>query len=303
MPRARPPVSVVVPFLGDEVAARRLLAAFGRLRLGPGDELIVADNTETEVASAALNGAVTVVAAARERSSYHARNEGARVARRDWILFMDADCAPAPALIDSYFEHPIPNTCGAVAGTIVPPPGQATLAARYAKARGFVQIPSEPGAIPTAPTGNLLVRRSAFERVGGFEEGIRSGGDVDFCRRLQAAGLTLELRPGAVVEHPHRQHLVGYLRIAARYAAGARWLNDRYPGIAPRWPLWPELARSGRDAARLWLKGHNDEAAFRALDGLSLVAHNVGYRWSNGVGTDRGPTPPYPHEPARPPHV
>jgi cellulose synthase/poly-beta-1,6-N-acetylglucosamine synthase-like glycosyltransferase len=279
--RARPPVSVVVPFLGDDDAARRLLAAFGRLRIGPGDELIVADNTASGVASSALNGEVVLVAATREQSSYHARNEGARRAGRDWLLFLDADCIPEPDLVDAYFADPIPDACGAVAGAIVPSPHQTALAARYAQARNFLVIPREPGAIPTAPTGNLLVRRSAFERVGGFEEGIRSGGDVDFCRRLQAAGLTLELRPAAVVQHRHRERLSAYLRTVGRYAAGARWLEDRYPGIAPRWPLARELGRAARDAARLWAKGDEDEAAFRALDGLSLVAHNLGYRLSN----------------------
>jgi glycosyltransferase involved in cell wall biosynthesis len=274
-------VSVVVPFLGDADAGRGLLATLGRMRIGPGDELIVADNTRDAVLAGIADGEVQVVRAARERSSYHARNEGARVARRDWILFIDADCIPAATLLDAYFEDPVPARCVAIAGAIVPPPSQAPLAARYARARNFVAIPREPGAIPTPPTGNLMVRRSAFEGIGGFEEGIRSGGDVDFCRRLQAAGLTLELRPAAIVEHPHRERLVDYLRTVARYAAGARWLDDRYPGIAPRWPLLPELARASRDAARLWALGDNDEAAFRALDGVSLIAHNLGYRGHN----------------------
>ncbi len=81
--------------------------------------------------------------------------------------------------------------------------------------------------------------------------------------------------------HPHRETVREYLRIVARYAAGARWLDERYPGIAPRWPLWPELLRALRDAARHWAKGDADEAAYRLLDGLSLVAHNVGYRSDN----------------------
>jgi hypothetical protein len=89
------------------------------------------------------------------------------------------------------------------------------------------------------------------------------------------------LRPGASVVHPHADGLARYLRTVARYAAGARWLNARYPGIAPRWSLWPELERAGRDAARLWVRGDVDEAIFRVLDGVSLAAHNIGYRLPN----------------------
>ena len=106
---------------------------------------------------------------------------------------------------------------------------------------------------------------------------------MDLCRRLQAAGFKLELRPGATVEHPHAESLVAYLRTVARYAAGARWLNRRYLGIAPRWPLWPELGRAVRDAGLLWARGDLDEASYRALDGLSLAAHNAGYRSSNST--------------------
>jgi glycosyltransferase involved in cell wall biosynthesis len=278
---SRPAVSVVVPFASDAVAAQRLREALARLVLRADDELVVADNTPRGIVSAVLDGAVTVARATRQRSSYHARNAGARLATRDWLLFMDSDCIPRPDLLDAYFAQRIHNGCGALAGSILPAPNQTSLAARYARARNFVAIPEAPGAVPTAPSGNLLVRREAYELVGGFEEGIRSGGDVDFCRRIQEAGFTLELRPRAAVLHPHSESLRGYLRIVRRYAAGARWLDQRYPGIAPRWPLWPELWRAWRDAAGLWLRGDLDEASFRLLDGFSLAAHNAGYRMTN----------------------
>jgi glycosyltransferase involved in cell wall biosynthesis len=277
----RPPVSVVVPFAGDGADAERLGRALERMRLATDDEAIVGDNSLGGVAAAVLDGLADVVIADRERSSYHARNAAAARATREWILFIDADCDPDPELIDAYFSRPVGERVAALAGPILHDSGQRSLAARYARARNFVVIPEDPGAIPTAPTGNLLVRRETFERLGGFVEGIRSGGDVDFCRRIQEAGNTLELRPAATVVHPHRETVREYLRIVARYAAGARWLDERYPGIAPHWPLWPELARAVRDAADRWAAGDLDEARFRLLDGLSLVAHNAGYRQSN----------------------
>jgi hypothetical protein len=98
---------------------------------------------------------------------------------------------------------------------------------------------------------------------------------------LQEAGWALELRPEAVVVHPHKETLPQYLRIVARYAAGARWLDERYPGIAPRWPLWPELGCAVRDAADRWAAGDLDEARYRLIDGMSLVAHNLGYSSGN----------------------
>jgi mycofactocin glycosyltransferase len=277
----RPPVSIVVPFAGDRGDAERLGRALAALELRDGDEIIVGDNSLGGVAAGVFDGRAEMVRAVGERSSYHARNAGAARATREWILFMDADCDPDPVLIDAYFSQPVGERVAALAGPILHAAGQRSLAARYARARNFVVIPEDPGAIPTAPTGNLLVRRETFERLGGFVEGIRSGGDVDFCRRLQEAGWTLELRPAATVAHPHRETVREYLRIVARYAAGARWLDERYPGIAPRWPLWPEVGRALRDTARHWARGDADEAVHRLLDGLSLAAHNAGYRSGN----------------------
>jgi GT2 family glycosyltransferase len=287
MSPSRPPVSVVVPFRGSKEEAVLLLSTLRRLRIAPGDELIVADNTDdcAALAAAGASSPAHVVRAHAERSSYHARNVGARESRNEWIAFTDADCLPTPNLLDAYFAEPPPDRCGALAGEIVGDPGQAAWLARYARSRNFLSqtrgIFGEDSGI--AATANVMVRRRAFEEVGGFAEGIRSGGDVDLCRRLHAAGWRLEYRPGAVVEHRHRESLVPFLGAIARYAAGARWLNERYPGSAPRWPLVEGLARSVPDIAGHLLARRLEPALFRAIDGLGLVAHTVGYRASNAA--------------------
>ena len=282
----RPPVSVVVPFVGDGAAAERLAAGLRRLELGPDDEVVVADNTSRGITADAFDPSVLVVRAAAERSAYHARNAGARAAVNEWILFLDADCRPAPDLIDAYLAPPRAERCGAIAGTIVGSPDQDALVARYARARGFLNL-AGGGEGPDwriAVGGNVLVRRRAFEEIGGFTEGIRSGGDVDFSRRLQRAGWRIDRRPAALVEHQHRDRLLPFLAAIARYGAGSRWLNTRYPGYSPRWPLTKQLALSARDSGVLVTRGRREEAAFRALDGLGLVAHNVGYLAGNASG-------------------
>src|SRR5512146_2181460 len=101
-----------------------------RLRLRPGDELVLADNTIDGVAAEAAGSEVRVVAAQLERSSYHARNAGAEAARCDWLLYMDADCVPAPDLLDVYFATAIPDDCGWIAGGVRPADGQTATVAR-----------------------------------------------------------------------------------------------------------------------------------------------------------------------------
>ena len=67
----------------------------------------------------------------------------------------------------------------------------------------------------------------------------------------------------------------------ARYGAGARWLNERHPGSSPRWPLLPGLIGTLADVGRLLRRRRLEAALFRAVDGIGLIAHNVGYRASN----------------------
>ena len=282
-PGARPAVSVVVPFLGKRNDARRLLEALAGVRRGHGDELIVADNTRAGVVDQLAGGSVRVVRATRERSSYHARNAGAGAAHNDWLLFMDADCVPAANLLEAYYAEPIGDDCGALAGEIIGDPAQRGFLARYARSRRFLSqadglLGPQSGA---AVTGNVLLRRAAFEALGGFVEGIRSGGDIDLSRRLGVAGWSVQHRPGAVVAHRHRESLIGFLGMIARYGAGARWLNERHPGSSPRWPLLPGLVGAAADVARLLTRRRLEPSLFRAVDGIGLIAHNVGYLASN----------------------
>jgi GT2 family glycosyltransferase len=273
----------VVPFRDGPAAAGRLLAALSLLEITAADELIVADNTAGGVATRVGGERVRIARARAERSSYHARNVGAGLAINDWLLFMDADCIPAPGLLGAYFAEPVPDDCGAVSGSIVGDPTQRGLVARYTRSRHFLSVDQGllgPDSGATL-TGNVLVRRAAFEALGGFVEGIRSGGDVDLSRRLRAAGWSLRRQPGAVVEHRHRESLMGLLGMVARYAAGARWLNQRYPGSSPRWPLITGLGGAIRDIATLGVRGRVESAVFRAIDGLGLIAHNVGYVATN----------------------
>jgi cellulose synthase/poly-beta-1,6-N-acetylglucosamine synthase-like glycosyltransferase len=257
-----------------------------RIELGAADELVFADNSADGVLATLAGERHRVVRATAEQSSYHARNVGAREATAgEWLLFVDADCVPEADLLDAYFTAPIAANCGVLAGQISGDRSQAGLMSRYARSRNYLsQTEGLHGKAGTAgATANLLVRRAAFDRLGGFAEGIRSGGDVDLCWRLQATGWTLSHRHEAGVVHRHRETLRGFTGQVARYAAGAHWLDTRHPGSSPRWPLVHGLVGSARDVAENLLRARFEEATFRAIDALGLVAHNVGYQVSNAA--------------------
>jgi GT2 family glycosyltransferase len=241
---SRPPVSVVMPFAGSAAAARAALEVLQGLTAGPDDELILVDNrgTAPPADADADAGAVQVLHATAEHSPAYARNTGAERATRDWILFLDADCQAPPDLLDRYFTTEIGSRVGALAGAVGPAPGPDGLAAGYGAAKSFLNQDSHlrHPFMPRAVAANLLVRRSAFEQVGGFFEGVRAAEDTDFSWRLQLAGWQLEGRPQAAVTHRYRTSVRALRRQWRGYAAGRAWLARRYDGFEPE----PALTRA-----------------------------------------------------------
>ena len=241
---SRPNVTVVMPFAGEARAAQAAIDALLALELQPGDELILADNSGVAVA----RGGVAVVKASGERSPAHARNAGAAKAHGEWILFLDADCRAPGGLLDAYFAAPVDDEVGALAGEVVAMPGGETLVSRYGSARSFLsqQAHLNHPYRPRAVAANLLVRRAAFEQIGGFYEGVRAAEDTDFSWRLQQAGWRLELRRGAQVEHRYRVTLRELRRQWRGYAAGRAWLARRYDGFTPEPALTRAVGRMRR---------------------------------------------------------
>jgi GT2 family glycosyltransferase len=261
---SRPPVSVVVPFAGTRTEAEAVVAMLRVLEPREGDQLIVADNSGTvDLGSAGL----TVVRATGEASAAHSRNVGAAAVSNDWILFLDSDVIAPADLLDSFFAEPIGERVGAITGDIAGIPDTRTLAARYGTARNFLGQRSHVSnpVRPRASSANLLVRRAAFEQLGGYTEGIWAGEDTDFTWRLQAAGWTLAFNEHAVVQHAYRTTLRELGRQWRGYAAGARWLSEHYPDFKPD----PGLNRG----LRLLLKrlGIGEGVAFRA-DGRTAAS-------------------------------
>jgi len=280
---ARPAISVVVPFSGSPQDARATLAYLAQLRLRPGDEVVVADNSEDGVVeTSSTTAGVTVVRATYEQSSYYARNRGAEETRNDWLLFMDADCRPAPTLLDDYFSPAPGPACGVVAGGVVSDPSQQGLVPRWARSRRHLSEEHHVFAGPPCPhpagiTPNLLLRREAWESLGGFHEGIRSGGDVEICWRAQDCGWAFEHRPDAKVEHIYASGLAALARQASRHNAGRLWVRRRYRNAFPRPRLLGPLARCLAGAPIWALRAQFGRALFKLVDAVSICGSWYGW--------------------------
>jgi hypothetical protein len=266
-----------MPFAGSRADAAAALEMLRGLTVNGDDELLLADNS----GSAPDAGGVVVVRARGEQSPSRARNAGAERARREWILFLDADCVAPADLLDRYFAAPVADDVGALAGAVRAAPGGDGLAERYGAAKSFLDQDAHlaHGYLPRAVAANLLVRRAAFEAIGGFYEGVRAAEDTDFSWRVQRAGWRLEGRPQAAVAHRYRTSVRALRRQWRGYAAGRAWLGRRYDDFAPE----PAVRRA---AARVLRRPGGAAAALPAVPAAS-------------VSPAPGPAPPAP--PAPPP--
>src|SRR5205807_3224848 len=134
----RPAVDVIVPFRGSTAELGDLRARLRRLRLRPGDAVLVVDNTpRREPIADAGDGGVRVLRAAERPTPAFARNRGAALGSGEWLVFIDADTEPSADLLDRYFDPPPGERTALIGGGVLdePAPPGARPAARYAYLR------------------------------------------------------------------------------------------------------------------------------------------------------------------------
>lgn len=143
------------------------------------------------------------------------RNAGCRVATGEWLAFFDDD-QTAP----SHWLRELLATAQRVDGAIVGGPvcldlteQQRVRLGRLGR-RALREIDHYDRVQPYVGnllpgTGNALVARWVFDRIGYFDESMRSGGsDTDFFTRARFAGIPLWYTPGAEIRHRIAEHRV-----------------------------------------------------------------------------------------------
>jgi glycosyltransferase involved in cell wall biosynthesis len=193
-------VSIVIPMFNEAPHIGRTLDAARRAASAAGlaCELIVVDNGSIDDGPAiarALGAEVLVL----PRVAIGAlRNAGVRASHGDWLAFLDADIEVPEHWLDLLLDLQRRGE-GDVFALDCDTPRQAPWFAQ-AWQRRTLRVGQTVQDSTWLPTPNLLMRRSWFEQVGGFDERLRTGEDKDFTLRLHEAGARLRvLRQPAVL--------------------------------------------------------------------------------------------------------
>jgi GT2 family glycosyltransferase len=154
-----------------------------------------------------------------------ARNAGAATARGDLLAFTDDDCRPEPDWLVTLQATLDRRKAQAAGGPLVNLlSGDAWAAASHTLfERLYDWYNADPADARFLASSNLLLRRTAFEAIGGFDTTFptAAGEDRDLCQRLREAGLLLAFAPEARVGHAHPLGLRGFWRQHTAYGRGA----------------------------------------------------------------------------------
>jgi len=190
-----PLLSIIVPVHNGARFFSELMQTIERQAYAPLDLIVVDDGSTDEIESLARQHGARYVRQDK-RGVSAARNHGLTHARGELILFFDVDDLMPPGKlyrqVHYLIQHPeVDLVSGHVAVSLLPTADDRNLF-------------SKPETLPLMNVGAAIVRRAVCERVGGFDETVTLGEDLDwFMRALERDVRVVVLRETTLV---YRQH-------------------------------------------------------------------------------------------------
>ncbi|MBS1847860.1 MAG: mycofactocin biosynthesis glycosyltransferase MftF [Actinobacteria bacterium] len=279
-------VSIVVPVFDDVAGLAETLAGIRRAGT-TGTAIVVVDDGSTEpdaiAATVALAGnpMIRLIRNETNRGPGGARNAGLELVDTPLVAFLDAGCVPEPGWLDALLPHfgddrvalVAPRVHAEVSRTVEyrqesSPFGRRVAAAirAYEARRSSLDLGDEPARVAPGtrvayvPTACVVARTDEIRRIGGFDERLELGEDVDLVWRL-AEDRRLRYEPAARVGHDIRSHPRAWLRRKFDYGTSAA-------PLALRHPAGPVPVRISRWSAAAWIA----VAAGRPLAGTAVAA-------------------------------
>ena len=226
-------VTVVIPVRDNLSGVTRLVAVLRGL------QIVVVDDGSAEALCSAdfadAPGEVQVVRHRVSRGPAAARNTGMAAAHTEFVAFLDSDVVPRRGWLEALLGHFCDPAVALVAPRIVGLTPTDNPVSRYENIRssldlGHREAPVLPySTVSYVPSAAIVCRRAAIAELGGFDEGMHSGEDVDLCWRLIESGARLRYEPIALVGHEHRTRMRDWLARKAFYGTSAAPLSSRHP--------------------------------------------------------------------------
>lgn len=284
-----PAISVIIPAFNAETTLAEQLTALSRQRVSFDWEILVCDNGSTDgtadfvTAWAERLPQLALVDASARRGAGAARNIGAAAARSALLAFCDADDIVSDEWLGEMREalrsHPL------VAGANDFARLHSHRALEVSRLQdSLITMPYWPR-FKAGGGGNLGVVASVFAEVGGFDESLLTGEDIDLCWRIQLAGYPIARCETAIAYIRKRRGLVAVWRQAYSYGDGNRVLKAKYASFIEDY--WRRTGGPALAAARRTHPVRTAALLFRRLRPNGLA--DTAWQFGEAAGVRRTP--------------
>jgi mycofactocin system glycosyltransferase len=246
--RALDDVTVVIPVLDPPPSLGGLLAALHASDRPVAAVVLVDDGSDdggaATVALGAEHGAQVVL---RSSCGGPAAARNAAPVGTSLVAFLDADAVLASSVpgeslawLERLAWHLDRDRELALVAPRIRSAEHAGGVARYETYASALDLGPDPGLVGPrrrltyVPAAAFLVRTEVFSALGGFDEALRYGEDVEFVLRLAEGGWRVRYEPSAEVGHLPRATWSGFVRQRYSYGTAAAAIERRHPGsVAP----------------------------------------------------------------------
>ncbi len=197
-----PTHAIIIPHYNDLMRLRRCLERLAADDRGEAEVVVVDNDSPVPVAELLAQFPFARLVTEPQKGAAHARNRGVAETTAPVLCFLDSDCLPAPGWAQAALRAA--GKGDIVGGAIevfdeTPPPRSGAEAFETVFAFDYRSYILRKGFSVTA---NLVTRRTVFEAVGPFINGLSE--DAEWCFRARSKGFGLALDEDLRVMHPTR---------------------------------------------------------------------------------------------------
>lgn len=201
----RPTVAIIVPAYNAQDTLPACLNAINAMRWQADEILLFSDGSTDDTDDIARAAGATVIRNDGDpKGPGHGRNEAARAAKSDLLLFVDADVVISENALELLVEDMSRSGAKAAFGSYDDTPQSQRVTSLYANLRHHFVHQHSAREATTFWSGLGLVDRKVFLDAGGFDVEMfahPSIEDVELGARLVAAGHSIRLVPEALAKH------------------------------------------------------------------------------------------------------
>ena len=239
-------ISIIIPTYNEEAVIGDTLSRLKSLTL-PHEIIVTDDKSADKTVEIAKKYADVVLETGVKHTTISAnRNRGARDARGDFLIFMDSTTVILENLDDffmralEHFEDDPKLMALTGALWVLPELETATDRVVYIIFNLVHQLKNNILHVGESSGKFQMMRRSAFDAVGGFNTGLVTREDADMFNRLAKLGRTL-CDPKLVIYHSGRRaHAIGWPRLLYTWMIESLWVSLFGKALSTNWDRYWE---------------------------------------------------------------